>query len=180
MQISINVVLGTSHLTNTFTLQVQIGKYVATALVDTGSDVSFINAKFAIKTQQPISHVHPVKVVAANGKNMMSNTACVNCSYIIQGHTFTSDFRLLEVHGYDIILGADWILTHSPVGLNLKTREFSITKDGADIVTLGDEPQSNKNIRISTKKLCHLLMKKVVTDVLVLNCGAKQKATTTS
>lgn len=24
-----------------------------------------------------------------------------------------------------LLLGADWIFTHSPIGLNLKTREFS-------------------------------------------------------
>jgi hypothetical protein len=97
MQLSINALLSTSHITNTFTLQVKIGKHTATSLVDTGSDTSFINAKFALKTKHPISTIQPVKVVAANGKHMMRNTTCVNCPYNIQGHTFTSDFRLLEV-----------------------------------------------------------------------------------
>jgi hypothetical protein len=38
MQLSINALLGTSHPTNTFTLQVQIGKHSAITLVDTRSD----------------------------------------------------------------------------------------------------------------------------------------------
>jgi hypothetical protein len=73
---------------------------MATALIDTGSDISFISAKLAIKSNTTISTVSPVKVVAANGKSMLSNTALLGCSYSIQGHSFTSDFRLLEVQGY--------------------------------------------------------------------------------
>jgi hypothetical protein len=57
MQLSINALLSTSHITNTFTLKVQIGKHTATSLVDTGSDTSFINAKFALKTKHPISTI---------------------------------------------------------------------------------------------------------------------------
>jgi hypothetical protein len=51
----------------------------------------------AIKTMTTISAVSQVKVVAANGKTMLSNTACVDCQYTIQDHAFKSDFRLLEV-----------------------------------------------------------------------------------
>jgi hypothetical protein len=109
---------------------VQIGTQWATTLVDTGSDASFVNAKVAIKAGLPISSVPLVHVSTANGKTMLSNTACVACPYTIQSHNFTSTFRLLEVQGYDIIFGVDWIFTHSPVGLNLKTREFSVTKNG--------------------------------------------------
>jgi hypothetical protein len=56
--------------------------------VDTRSDVSFINAKFAIKANTVISPVSAVKVVAANGRHMLSNTTCVACPYIIQGGSF--------------------------------------------------------------------------------------------
>jgi hypothetical protein len=63
MQISLQALLGTSHPTNTFTLQIYMGKSTASALVDTGSDVSFIHPKFAIKTNQTISTVPTVKVV---------------------------------------------------------------------------------------------------------------------
>jgi hypothetical protein len=107
MQISLHAINGTSHRSNTFTLKVQMGKHWATTLVDTGSDASFINAKFAIKTNFSVSTVQTVKVAAANGNQMCSSTVILACPYSIQGHQFTSDLRLLEVEGYDIILGAD-------------------------------------------------------------------------
>jgi hypothetical protein len=37
---------------------------------------------------------------------------------------------VLDHEGYDLILGWDLILEFSPVGLNLKTREFTIEKEG--------------------------------------------------
>jgi hypothetical protein len=80
-----------------------------------------------------------VNLATANGKPMTNQTACLSCPYTIQGHTFTTDFRLLEVQGYDIILMADWIYKHSPVGFNLQTRQFSITKDSNKLITFLDE-----------------------------------------
>jgi hypothetical protein len=106
---------------------------------------------------------------------MLSNTACADCSYAIQDHSFTSDFRLLEVQGYDIILGTDWLYTHSPVGLDLKTRTFSITKDGQELVTLVDESQPSKHVTISAKKMCHWIRKQEIVIVLVLSNGSERE-----
>jgi len=108
-------------------------------------------------------------VAVANVANMCSETACLNCPYTIQGHPFSSDFRLLEVQAYDVILGNDWILAHSPIGLNLKTKEFSVTKDGTRLLTFKDENIVNKRTTISPKKLYQLLRKRACSSVLVLN-----------
>jgi hypothetical protein len=74
----------------------------------------------------------------------------------------------LEIQGYDIILGADWVYIHSLVGLNLKTREFSTTKDGHHCVTFSDETKPSKNMLINPKTLCKLLTRKAITTVLLL------------
>lgn len=169
IQISMHSLHGLPSHANTFTLRLKIGNYVATALVDTGSDASFINSKFAIKSKCGISEIEPVNVAAANGQEMISNTACHNCMYTIQGQDFTSTFRLLEVQGYDVILGADWIYTHSPVGLDLRKREFSICKNGTSVVTFHDETVHPRNLLIGGKKLCHLLKRKAIGAVIILN-----------
>ena len=101
---------------------------------------------------------------------MLSETSCSACSYSIQGHEFISDFRLLELKGYDIILGADWLLVHIPVGLNLKTREFTITKYGSSLLTFQDESIPPKHLLIGPKKLYQLLKKKqACSSVIVLS-----------
>ncbi|RLN10016.1 retrotransposon protein, putative, unclassified [Panicum miliaceum] len=124
LNISMHALTGIPSMASTFALKLRIGTSIAVALVDSGSDESFMNAKFAVNSNCKISQVSMAKVAAANGKEMISNTACLSCKYSIQGHEFISDFRLLEVKGYDVILGADWIYHHNPVGLDLKRREF--------------------------------------------------------
>jgi len=168
VQVSMHAITGFSTQANAFTLKLQIGNRVAIALVDSGSDVSFINDKFAVKSGLSISSVPEITVTAANGKTMISQTACQACSYSIQGHHFQSDFRLLGVQGFDVILGADWIFTHSPLGLDLKRRELSITKDGKQLITFSDQLAFPAGHILSTRKLCKLLKKKAVGALVVL------------
>lgn len=100
---------------------------------------------------------------------MTSSTACLNCHFNIQCHDLTSDFRLLDVRGYDVILGPGWIYTHSSVGLDLRRRDFSICKNGGPVATFTDGTIQQHNQVISTKKLCQLLKKNAVRAVIILN-----------
>jgi len=65
-------------------------------------------------------------------------------------------------------LGADWIYTHSPVGLDLKRRELSITKEGTHLLTFSDQLAYPGKHIIGTRKLCKLLKKKAVGAMVVL------------
>lgn len=115
LKVSMHAMQGLPPVAHTFTLIAQIGDTMATALIDSGSDVSFINSKYAIKAKCKISDTSIAKVAATNGETMLSTTACKGCKYVIQGQDFVNDFRLIDVQGYDIILGADWIYIYSPI-----------------------------------------------------------------
>ena len=67
-QVSMHVLCGATSNATTFTLKLQVGNKTVIALVDSGSDISFISAKFATKAQLKISQLPPLKVVAANGE----------------------------------------------------------------------------------------------------------------
>jgi hypothetical protein len=56
------------------------------------------------------------------------------------------------LQGYDIILGCDWIYDYRPVGINLKTRQFTLEKEGLKI-TFQDETLPNKDFLVSHKKM---------------------------
>lgn len=168
VQISMHALHGAPSHTSTFTLKLQIGSLTAIALVDSGNDVSFINAKFAVKSKCNISETDAVTVEAANGQEMLSNTACLNCPFTIQGHKFNHDLRLLNVRGYDVIIGADWLYTHSPVELDLRQREFSVCKNGGSKITFYDETIQGNSQVIGTRKLCQLLKKKAIGAVVML------------
>jgi hypothetical protein len=95
------------------------------------------------------------------------------CQYSIQGHNFTTDFRILDLEGYDLKLGCDWIFEYSPVGINLKKREFTIEKDGNKIC-FQDETLPNANFLVSHKKI-----KKVVAQGCSWSSGLCKQATST-
>lgn len=77
-----------------------------------------------------------------------------------------SDMRVLPLNGYDIILGADWIYVHSLIGLNLKTRQFSINKYGMRQVVFCDETQPTANCLIEVQQLNKLMSKGVIGAVI--------------
>ena len=58
------------------------------------------------------------------------------------------------------------------MGLNLKTREFSVTKDGSHLLTFSDENLVDNRLTISTKKLFQLIKRKACTSVLILNTSS--------
>lgn len=92
----------------------------------------------------------------ANGDILWREAQCPNYHYLTQGHQFSSNFRVLPLKGYDLILGADWIYTHS-----VKTREFKIIKNGVQEITFTDETLPKKICFIGTKQLQKLLDKGV-------------------
>lgn len=65
---------------------------------------------------------------------------------------------MLKLQSYDVILGCDWIYTHSPINLNLRTRELTIRRDGQQEMTICDftTTQYEKYINVvQLNKLCH-------------------------
>lgn len=55
------------------------------------------------------------------------------------------------------------------MGLDLRRREFSITKYGESLVTFSDETFQNSNQVIGAKKLCQMMTKRAIGAVIILN-----------
>lgn len=83
LQTSMHALYGTPTSATTFTLELLLGNQTAIALVDSGSDASFINGKFAVKSQTKTSVVSSVQVAA--GLLLMANLWLVNLLVWIAG-----------------------------------------------------------------------------------------------
>lgn len=123
----------------TFTLSVKIGDVTASALVDSGSTTTFMNPKFATLAKCTLIPSKKLRVTVANGGYLWTEFSCVDCQYDIQGVTFASDFRILQVKGYDLILGADWIYQHSPVELDYKKMTLQVTASQGNTAKFYDD-----------------------------------------
>lgn len=95
-------------------------------LVDSGSTHTFVNSSFAERAGCTIQETAPVTVKVANGETLQSTQQVSQLTWWCQGHTFSTDMRLLELGAYDAVLGVDWLARYSPMNCHwgLKTMEF--------------------------------------------------------
>jgi hypothetical protein len=158
MQISLQAIKGKSSK-NTFTLSVMVGGKRAIALADTGSTHTFMDLKFSTKINCTTVSNSLAKVVVAGGGELHTGAHVDSLSYTIQGHNFQNSFKILPLKGYDIVLGGDWMLTHSPVKFDYEARRIKIKLNGSDKVYLKDESLTKGVQLMSLNKLQKALHK---------------------
>jgi hypothetical protein len=124
-------------------------------LVDSGSTDTFLGYSFASQSQLSMIST-PSRVVKVAGGGTLNSTA-TTClvHYSIQKESFASEFKLLQLKSYDIILCCDWIKQHNPIGLDLRegSRQLIIQKDGYKQVIFQDFTSLPEHPVISTHKL---------------------------
>ncbi|KAJ3704209.1 hypothetical protein LUZ61_007914 [Rhynchospora tenuis] len=86
-----------------------IGEIPICVLIDSGSTHSFVNPTVLQDQNFKISRNAPMAVIVANGNKMVTESVCNAMKFSIQGHEFEKDMRILDVQGYDVILGLDWL-----------------------------------------------------------------------
>jgi predicted aspartyl protease len=153
-----HAVKGTSKEHYTFIVSVQIGDFIATALIDSGSTTTFMTPELAHTIKCDLSPTRKVKVLVANGGELSSEFYTPNCKYSVQGHELLFGFRILPLTGYDIILGSDWIRHHSLVVLDYKQMFVKIRTPEGKKITFHDEtlpPTSNIPISVTLQALLH-------------------------
>jgi hypothetical protein len=65
-------------------------------------------------------------VKEAGGGLLTSDEIANNYTFTIQGHAFTIDFRILELQGSDVILGANWFKRYNPVTFDFIGRSLTV------------------------------------------------------
>uniref|UniRef100_A0A453T4P9 Retrotransposon gag domain-containing protein n=1 Tax=Aegilops tauschii subsp. strangulata TaxID=200361 RepID=A0A453T4P9_AEGTS len=100
---------------NTISILVQIGGKQGIALVDSGSNSTFISLKFALTTSCTILKDTTRAVTVAGGGTLWSGSYIPSTTFTA-GHTkFQQQFRVLDLPGHDMVLGSDWMDKHNPV-----------------------------------------------------------------
>lgn len=94
-------------------------------LVDSGSSHNFISEHLASKLQPwtPLPRTMTVKV--ADGAQLQCTHELVNCSWSVQGHLFTTTFKILPLGCYDAILSMEWLETFRPMQIQWKQKWLS-------------------------------------------------------
>lgn len=172
MSISQSAVYGLTR-PDTFSVMIKVNGKKAVGLVDSGSTTTFMDSKFAIKSQCTLENTKMRKVIVAGGGELKSELIVPGMEYEIQGESFTNSFNLLSLERYDIILGADWIFKYSPITLDLRKREMKITKGGREL-EIQDFTKPGKYFQVSNKKMGKMIKKGALGCVIQINAITDQ------
>jgi hypothetical protein len=115
---------------STVSLLLHFPHTTAIALADTGSTNTFMDYQFARKHKIPLSKTRQRSIKVAGGGILSSKFMAYNCPFSVQGHKFSVDFRILELQGFDPILGVNWFTTYNPVTFDFIGRSLTIGING--------------------------------------------------
>jgi hypothetical protein len=94
-------------------VQAYMKNQVLVVLIDSCSSTSFVSQNLVDTLGLPILNYEALEVRVANGRKMLSNKRVVEMEWWPGGHTYTTSLRVLELEVYDMILGYDWLQSHS-------------------------------------------------------------------
>ena len=113
--LSVNALSGTTN-TKSIRLRALVGNQVMLLLLDSGSSHTFIDQQLADKLKYKAQDLPtPLIVKVANGEQLQCTQHIQGLEWWIQGHTFTTDMKVLAMGGYDAILGMDWLSQWGPM-----------------------------------------------------------------
>lgn len=134
MEITLNALIGTQH-PETMRLSGMIKKRPVTILVDSGATLNFLHLTVAKQCELPVSRSDLTNVTAANGGIMQSLGRYHDIILSMQGYTFTSNFFLLPICGYDVILGAKWLKALGTIHWDFKDLQMQF-RLGTELIQL--------------------------------------------
>ncbi|XP_044356666.1 uncharacterized protein [Triticum aestivum] len=169
LQISMHALMGIKSTKKlSFTVTIMIGDTPATALIDSGSTATFITPKIAHLARCALTPTRKRKVVVANGDTLWSEFIALECPFSLQGTQFSTDLRVLQLQGYDVILGADWMASFNPVELDFDEMQVKITLKTGEKKIFKDE--SLPSVAVQELETVEELSKEPVCGaVLILN-----------
>jgi hypothetical protein len=109
-------------------------------LVDSGSSHSFVNVKLLPLLSGVSELASPVTVQVANGQVVRCVQVFNQIAWSIQEVQFVSNFKVLPLPYYDVILGMDWLELHSPMHVDWLNKWMTITIAGKQVQLQGLQP----------------------------------------
>lgn len=139
-------------------LQGYIQRRALQILIDGGSSHNFMQARVAKYLGLDIMSSQQFLVIVGNGENLTCLGQCKQAPFVIQGHCFTTDFYIIDLHGVDAILGVAWQETFGELKINFKQAYIKFTHKDREVCLQG--VQDNTKLESFFANYLHQLLKK--------------------
>lgn len=117
---------GSDHSSNLLSVLASVGEFPALVLLDCGATHSFVSSAWARLNNIELRATEPLFVTMADG--VTRNTCTTQTSLLtvsVGGCVFDHSFSVLDVDGYDVILGMPWFREHNPQ-IDFQTHRVSL------------------------------------------------------
>jgi hypothetical protein len=110
----------------------------AKILLDSGSSHTFVSTEFSsqLSGQSPLHK--PLDVKIADGKILHCTHQFQWLKWSVQGRSFSTDAKILPLAHYDLIVGMDWLMQHSPMQVDWAHKWLFIPFEGQSKLLQGD------------------------------------------
>jgi hypothetical protein len=122
---------GGSLASRTIRLQGSIAGVLAILLIDSSSSTSFISSKLAARLSQFQEVSQSAKVQVASGGFLHSPGSLNSVPWSVAHCNFCSNFRILELTTFDVIVGMDWLQAFSPMQIHWEHKWLAIPYNGS-------------------------------------------------
>ena len=99
-------------------------------LVDTGSSDSYISNEKVITFDKPYQLVEPFSVIVGNEACVTGKAVCPKVTWEINQRKFCFDLKVMDISGWDMILGVDWMTHFSPITFDIHQLTISLHNQG--------------------------------------------------
>lgn len=134
--ISLHAMYG-DRAANTIRLRAMSGHQALLMLVDSGSTHSFISTAMAECLGCVTVGISPIQVKVAGGGLLQCDKMVQNFQWLIQTHTFTADLRVVDLGGYDAVLGVDWLAPFGDTVCNWQAQTMRFQYNGETVYLEG-------------------------------------------
>jgi len=148
-----------------------IAKQQVLILVDSGSIGTFISHTLVQKLQLSTESCDESHYKSASGGTMICNSMVKQLPWLVQGHTFLSDAKVLNLQCYDMILGQDWLETYSPMWIHWGKKMMRFTHRNKRISLQGVTDNNSKCPPVSATKLQGLLKHGAIEGISLCHLG---------
>uniref|UniRef100_A0ACD5UGC3 Uncharacterized protein n=1 Tax=Avena sativa TaxID=4498 RepID=A0ACD5UGC3_AVESA len=138
-------------------------------LVDSGSTASFVNVQLKSKLQGVTHLLSPIRVKVADDHQLSCTEEVRDCTWSTQGHQFQTNFKLLALGAFDVILGQDWLYKHSSMYIDWPTKRLEISDNGKPVFLQGLGPAEIICHTIATDQLSGLQKQGDIEQILIIS-----------
>jgi len=125
-------------------VEVKLSGHNFVALIDIGSIHNFIHPRVGRRVGLKVLKHKPIEVNITDGSRLWSEGSCSDIKLMIQGDQFVTRSYIIQLGGYDMVLGIQWLKSLGPIFWDFSSLKMEFQKEGKKVLIYGMEVEKSE------------------------------------